>query len=413
VRPPFQSRTSRASIAGWIAALAAVVVGFAWVAVKSYDIFHTEPLGTSNLEPVAITGPEQTVFDWKRDACEPRDVPDTPARAFRDSDGTVHLLASHYVTRQETGSSLDRVRHRCGVVMRPHYDPDPSHFQDKEWLSATYALNGKTVFGLIHDEYQGNTHAGHCISNEYLRCWYNAITLARSDDAGATFKQAPPAPSNLVAEVPYRYKPDTGRYGIFQPSNIVHRGDYYYALVSTTTHGKQQGGTCVMRTKRLDDPKAWRAWGGSDYDVSFVDPYRDKFNPNDHLCTPVSVDQISDMTSSLTYNTYFGKYLLVSPANEYVASKRRVVSGFYYSVSRDLITWSRRKLIREVELLQTYRCGDRDPLFYPSVLDPTSKSPNFETTGRRPYLYFTRLHYKACQLTLDRDLVRVPVEFSK
>jgi hypothetical protein len=47
------------------------------------------------------------------------------------------------------------------------------------------------------------------------------------------------------------------------------------------------------------------------------------------------------------------------------------------------------------------------------VLDPQSKSRNFETTGRRPYLYFTRFHYSACQQTLDRDLVRVPIEFRK
>ncbi len=62
---------------------------------------------------------------------------------------------------------------------------------------------------------------------------------------------------------------------------------------------------------------------------------------------------------------------------------------------------------------QTYRCGDRDPLFYPSILDPTSGSRNFETSGRRPYLYFTRMHYRACQQTSDRDLVRVQIEFSK
>ena len=52
-------------------------------------------------------------------------------------------------------------------------------------------------------------------------------------------------------------------------------------------------------------------------------------------------------------------------------------------------------------------------MIYGSVLDPDSTSRNFETSGRHPYLYFTRLHYKACVQTLDRDLVRVPIQFSK
>jgi hypothetical protein len=168
-----------------------------------------------------------------------------------------------------------------------------------------------------------------------------------------------------------------------------------------------------MRTNRLDDPTSWRAWDGDGYNVGFVDPYKVKVAASKHVCQPVSPNAISDMSFSLTYNTYYGKYLLVSPANQYDPRKHRVVSGFYYSLSDNLVDWSQRKLIKEVVLLNTYRCGDPDPVFYPSVLDPNSKSRNFETTGKRAYIYFTRMHYSACQLTLNRDLVRVPIEFSK
>jgi hypothetical protein len=82
-------------------------------------------------------------------------------------------------------------------------------------------------------------------------------------------------------------------------------------------------------------------------------------------------------------------------------------------VSDDLIRWHGRRLLAEVELISTFRCGDLSPVVYPSLLDPRSQSRNFETTGRRPYLYFIRFHNKACRDTLDRDLVRVPVEISK
>jgi hypothetical protein len=89
-----------------------------------------------------------------------------------------------------------------------------------------------------------------------------------------------------------------------------------------------------------------------------------------------------------------------------------VITGIYFSTSEDLIDWTPRKLVLRTESRNTYQCGDSDPVAYPSVLDPESKSRNFETTGKRAYLYFTRYNYASCKETLDRDLVRVPVEFS-
>jgi len=53
----------------------------------------------------------------------------------------------------------------------------------------------------------------------------------------------------------------------------------------------------------------------------------------------------------------------------------------------------------------------------PSLIDPTSTSRSFETIGRHPYLYFTRFNMEywdpnTCWTTLDRDLIRIPVEFT-
>ena len=60
-----------------------------------------------------------------------------------------------------------------------------------------------------------------------------------------------------------------------------------------------------------------------------------------------------------------------------------------------------------------YQCGDKDPIAYPSLIDPASTSRNFETVGRKAYLYYTLFHYSNYQQGLDRDLVRIPVEISK
>jgi hypothetical protein len=397
-----------------VGALVVTVLAFVWVAVKSYDLLHGNQIsGASKLQPVEFTGPEELVFSSSRDGCEPRDIADAPARAFRDVSGTVHLIASHYITRQMTGPDLDHVQRRCTPIMRSAYDRRPSMFAFKEWLFAPYTPDGKTVFALIHDEFHGNEIGDECPSGIFDRCWYNAVTLARSDDGGASFHHAQAPPRHLVAAIPYRYVPDAGRTGIFQPSNIVQKGKYYYSLVASTRYRLQKAGDCLIRTDRLDDPGSWRAWNGDDFKTEFADPYRLRDDPADHVCEPVAPDRIADMTMSLTYNTYFGKYLLVGNSSQYIPGKRRVVNGFYYSLSEDLIKWSQRKLIKEVEVPQTYQCGDPDPVYYSSVLDPESKSRNFETTGKRAYIYFTRFHYKACTQTLDRDLMRVPVEFSK
>jgi hypothetical protein len=400
-----------------IVVLLGTVAGFAWVSVQSYKLIHGDvaPLGQQRLKSVEIAGPQETVFSWKKQACEPRDIPDLPARAYRDAAGRVHLIASTYVSRAAVGSDLNHVRHDCAVVMRSPLSRYPQQFADREWIASLYTIDGRTVFALVHDEYHGHQHAaGRCQSRNYQKCLYNAVTLVRSSDGGATFHPAEPPPGNLVAALPYPYEPDAGPFGVFGPSNIVEKDGFYYSLVYTQRYRDQLDGTCVMRTRDLADPRSWRAWDGDGYNVTFVDPYQVKgVAEGDHTCEPVSRSRIGTMTQSLTFNTYLDKYLLVGANTVYDPGKRRSISGFYYSVSDDLVDWSRQKLIHEAELPWTYQCGQPDPVLYPSLLDPESKSRNFETTGRRVYLYFTREHYSGCVETLNRDLVRIPLEFSK
>jgi hypothetical protein len=365
-------------------------------------------------QTVEVVGPEEIVFDWSQSACEPADIPDIPARAFRDAQGRVQLIASHYINRRMIGPDLDNLTHDCDVIMPSHYDPNPAEFNDREWIHSVYTLDGAEVFALIHNEYQGHTHPGRCPSGEYFECWYNAVTLAVSTDGGDSYEHARPS-THLVASISYRYVPDLGRAGIFQPSNIVRNpaDDYYYALLRLARYQAQPQGTCLMRTTDLADPKSWRAWGGAGFDVRFIDPYLEIDEPpQNHVCQPVSYDEIGLMVESLTFNTYLDSFLLVGTA----VGRNRVgnaISGIYYSTSDDLIRWTPRKLIVEVESSQTYQCGDPDPVAYPSVIDHDSPSQNFETTGKRAYLYFTRYNYQSCKETLDRDLVRVPIEFSK
>ena len=76
--------------------------------------------------------------------------------------------------------------------------------------------------------------------------------------------------------------------------------------------------------------------------------------------------------------------------------------------SSDLIHWTHRKLLMEMTLPWTAEHNDDVMYLYPSLLDPKSESRNFDTSGKTAYVYYTRLN--AGQGSLDRDLIRVPVE---
>ena len=70
------------------------------------------------------------------------------------------------------------------------------------------------------------------------------------------------------------------------------------------------------------------------------------------------------------------------------------------------------KLFWQAQATWAYKCGHPDPIAYPSLIDPTSRSRNFETVGKTAYLYYTQFHYASCVQTLDRDLIRVEVKIS-
>jgi hypothetical protein len=161
-----------------------------------------------------------------------------------------------------------------------------------------------------------------------------------------------------------------------------------------------------------------------------VNPWTYQFTPSDpvtkHVCAPVSFGNIEKMVNSLTYNTYFDKFMMVgvTGGNE----DGRSTQGIWYSLSDNLVDWSPRRLIVEAELPWTYRCDggtrpcnqppgctdpDTDPVLYPSIVDPSSSSKNFETSDQNVNLYFTEFNYANCGQNLDRDLIRIPIRFQK
>jgi hypothetical protein len=397
----------------------ALVPAFLAAAFGSASAAEAPPTAARAAEPVPsvlpagpqlhIVGGPQTVFSWVRQACAPTEVPDLPVRAFRDYRGRVQLLLSHYVNFRMIGRSLTRLHSDCRPVLRSPENPSPERFEDREWLASVYTTNGRDIWALVHDEYQGNRHAGRCPEHAYEPCWYNAVTLAHSTNGGRSYAHLP-APRQLVAAPSRAYEPGVGPSGVFAPSNIVTGPDgAHYALVRVRVPGATRG-VCLLRTTNVGSPGAWRAWNGGAFAGVFTDPFGAPTGAAP--CALLEPGLIAEMTESLTYNVALHRYLLVGLAPPGPRSVGEKVTGIYYSTSTDLVNWTPRTLIAPATSVQTYACGGASPIAYPSVVDPTSRSRTFATSGRRPFLYYTQFHYTNCHKTADRDLVRVPLEIT-
>lgn len=342
------------------------------------------------------TGTPETVFDYTTDKCNTIDIPDAPARVFRDAAGTLNLIASHYTTWRMTGTTFSALTRDCAQVMDSDQDSDPATFNNNEWIVAPYTLDGINIHALVHNEYVPCGNANNC--------WYNSITYVSSSDSGKTYSHTT-APSHLVAASPYEspYPSTHAPFGLFGGSNIIFKDGYYYKMVQLESYQLQEWGAGIIRTNDLSDPTSWRGWNGTGFTVQFVNPYTEPgYDPADKVLAPVSRDNIGKMCASLTYNTYFGKYMVVDYTIGEVDGTLKY--GFYYSLSDDLINWSSKRLI--MQTAATWAAGGSN---YPSIIDHNDTSRNFEMAGQNCYLYYTKWNSG----TYDRDLIRVPVTFNK
>jgi hypothetical protein len=355
----------------------------------------------------------EVVFDWSEQRCAETHVPDTPARAFRDAAGTVHLIATHHANRALTGPALDALAPRCEVLLASARADDPAALDDLTWLASTYTEDGRTVHALAHHEYLGHLRPGRCAGSSYQECWSNAVTFAWSADGGRSFRQ-PPAPGRFVAAPPYRYGGDQGRrVGYFNPSNIIARDGWYYVMLFAEQQGAQARGVCLLRTRDLADPSGWRAWDGEAFRVRFADPYREAvLRPERHVCAPLAPDRLSNLVTSLTRHEASGLYIALSAGHRALRPDGDKVTGIFAATSPDLIHWSAPQLVWAAPILWRHGCDDGTPVFYPSLLDPDTPSRNFETVDDRGFIYFTSLNLSNCKVTWDRDLMRLEVVIS-
>jgi hypothetical protein len=373
-----------------------------------------------------------TIFDAPPQACTATtgfDIPDVCARAQRRSDGSILLISGNSRGNFfEEGPDFTHLQRNCSTPapLDSNFTPDPSQFDYQRWIVAAYReVNSPTpnrMYALVHHEFHDHdpAHTPPCpVPNN--GCVYYGITLAYSDDGGRSYTQ-PPAPTRLVAELPYPWdyllsnmpgiRPPPN-HGYAAGTNIIRAADGYYYALTTAVYDPlnfvASGITCLMRTNDLSDPQSWRFWDGHGFNHQTRNPYVNGVSYatamadlGQYICAPID-SNANGMALTLTFNTYLGMYLMVGergdPANG-------VPCGFYYVVSHDLLHWSIARLFRPGNLPWCDVTIPQD--VYPSLIDHQDTSVNFEHTDERFYLYF--VHYVS---STDRDLVRQFVRITR
>ena len=353
------------------------------------------------LAAVTVTGPVQAVFRAGEARCGGADVPDAPARAYRDAEGQVVLFAPHYDNRPLRGPSLDRLSLDCAAALPSGGRAEPEAYDDRSWITATWTRDGRTVAALVHHEYQAHTHPGRCRLPDYMACWYNTVLAATSRDGGRRFER--PRRPIAVAAPPFRQEHDQRRHrAFFNPSNIFARAGAAYMFAATTGWAGQPSGACLFRNLDPLDPGGWRAFDGRDFTVGARDPYHSK-TAAPAACRPI--EPFPAPVGGVVRHRGSGAYLAVFQAK--ADGGRFPDSGFYATASRDLVIWDKPRLVLAGRTLYDDPCQSGPGLIsYPSLIDAGAEGRNFDDVGEAADLYYVTLRVDGCTVTSDRDLVR-------
>jgi hypothetical protein len=360
--------------------------------------------GESELR-VSIEGSPELVYDPKRDACTPSDIPDVNARAVRTADGSVMLTALHFINRALRGPDLDQLKIDCNVVLSSAQSPDPAAYDGRRFITSLWTNDGKNVAALVHNEYHAEHFPGRCLYTDDLPCWYNTVLAFRSANGGESFTKSRPL---VLAAAPFRQDVGQGRHrGFFNPSNIFSDGRHTYAFIATTGWNAQPAGTCLFRNADPLNSAGWRAFDGTAFSIRYDDPYSGRsFAPS--ACAPIG--PFGFPVGAVVRHRPSGLFLAIwaAPKNE----QERPVDGFYVASSRNLIDWTSPRLLVAGKTMMSPACGpdgrggDGSVIAYPSLLDAEATGRNFDNVGDEAWLYYTAIKVEGCTPGAARVLLR-------
>jgi hypothetical protein len=264
----------------------------------------------------------------------------------------------------------------CAPVYTASLDAANDTFAWGEWLYGTFrdVATGK-VYSPIYNEYYGGHYPGLDGYSTYV-----ATGLAVSTNNGQAFSKIQAAPGHVILRLPSLRQNTTDAQGLSWFGGIFKSPlDQMYYMGANDYYS---GATAMVRTSNLDDPTSWRAWSGSNWDVSTA-PLTQPFQG-------IGVNPLY-----LGFSDYFKKYIAVTIGED--ANHDHLI---VYNLSDDLRHWGpQRKLIYNPVCGPTHRCGDNpSPLSaYPAIMDPgylsdtgnSTKASN-GMTGMKPLVTYIK-----------------------
>ena len=217
-------------------------------------------------------------------------------------------------------------------------------------------------------------------------------------------------PNGVAIAAPIAYRADAGVQGTPAHRHIVRSpvDDYFYVMPSCAYLAQLElpSGKCVYRTSNISDPFSWRGWSGHDWTVETVDPYHTSVPP-EQLPRYTAAAVNTRLGGGLTWVTSARAFILLGTTTNHADGLNQVE----YQWSEDLISWSEPQVL--VKLNHTSGIRDGKGALYPTMLDPSDTSRNFERFGSVGHIYWLEFACAEKGACWNRDVVRRPLRVVK
>lgn len=282
------------------------------------------------------------------------------------------------------GSCWQNATQQAGAGGEPYGLYSPNQF-----FMATWA-EGERVHAFGQATLYGNGAVNALLPGCWASCppghpgsFFQYITGVKSSDGGATyaFVDSPALGAGVFVPSQPFSATNAGNSYISSMTNIVRvPGDATRALY-TQTHGY---GDCLWKTLDIEDPLAWRAWGGQGFTIPSLSPYGGSTQEGAALnCTPSTG---ATQLGSITWSDVCGVWVAMGGLGV-AGHTGRIVS---YSTSTDLLNWSEAAYLMDAG---GGGAGGQWQDNYPAVLDLdySYAGDNFECMGAAPSLIYRRM----------------------
>ncbi len=199
---------------------------------------------------MAVSGTPVLVFDHTRDKQEPFNIPDAPASAWKEADGTVNLLITHFEAYRMRGPDLGHLSidpHKIYSSTLSASQIPENQYDYHHWFSGPRSSDGVHFYTLAHSEWYACLLNGDCAKlaangmSAQLNSWTNTLNAFVSADGGASWQLNSVGGKHVVAQTAYTwtgspalaqkvYLQALNHSGIFLPSRLVQEGGYCYSV---------------------------------------------------------------------------------------------------------------------------------------------------------------------------------------